>query len=100
VADHFPVTHVARHYMALAEDLLKGQERIVRPSGWVGPVLDWVKLVNENLIHRNLGLTPCLIDIQPNGMPPVSFQNPESEREKIDWDRFWTFYADELRRGE
>ena len=97
-SDNLPVWSLARVYAEVAEELLKGgPERIARPSGWLEAAKEFVEAINAQLIVKHLGQSPCLVEIKPNGKPPMSYENPEAERLTLNLNECWAQYAKELR---
>jgi hypothetical protein len=99
LSDNLPIWSLAHVYADIAEGLLKGEEKIVRPSGWVATAKDFVEVVNGELVVKNLKQTLCKTEIKPNGKPPMSFENPATERISLDLDQCWSSYASELRKA-
>jgi hypothetical protein len=98
LSDNLPVWSLAQVYAEVAEELLNGKaERIARPSGWVAAAKEFVEAVNAQLVVKHLDQSPCLVEIKPNGKPPMSYENPEAERLTLNLNECWEQYAKELR---
>lgn len=92
-SDNIPWYALAETYVEAAQDLLQGKARVVRPSGKVSTVLEFVNEVQAELIVKGLGLGPAQLDIAQNPPAPSHFANPSGERRDVDWNYAWSEYA-------
>jgi len=98
IGDRVSVFHVAETYCSLVDGLLDGRAQIVRPSGWVGPLDEWIKLVLEELVKRQLGIKPCSVIKNESPKKPGVLMNSKSEKLNINWPSVWKQYAEWLRQ--
>lgn len=94
--DHIPVKILSESYVKCAEKLLLKEALIYRPSGWTVSNLDWVSVVNHELIVKRLGLPHCQIafpSAKDKPVPLVFMSNQEGDLQTPDWRQFWDEYA-------
>lgn len=91
--DVIPIRVLARQYVSTVEQLVAGEAKTIRPSGWVGSVESWVKKVNEELIENRLQQNAAPIQFESSLSVTNSLANPSSERVPISWGEEWDHYA-------
>ncbi len=93
LADTLPAPALAESYAEAALALLAGRASLRRPSGRVEAARDFAGRVLRELAVAELGLSPCRLELARPAGPAPAFQNPERERQRLDWPAFWRSYA-------
>jgi nucleoside-diphosphate-sugar epimerase len=94
VSDNIPASSLAQTYLQVAEDLFaQGLASIVRPSGWIMTVREWVELINGQLLVASLGRAPCEVQWGSNEAPKTEYRNRDVIAEMPSPNAFCTDYA-------
>ena len=92
VIDQYPVKDLAQIYLRVASALLQKNTMVVRPSGWVGSVAEWVEKVSRELVSEELNLPRPEIVLRSSRASIK--RRRSSRRQKLsNWSHVWSEMA-------
>ena len=91
------MTELAKVYVQVAEDLLKGITHTKRPSGWISSVKDLGETVNQEVLVKRLGWQPCELGLGDGQANSNFLHNDLEQKAETDWEFFWDEYANWLK---
>lgn len=93
ISDNLPITELVKIYLDAANNLLKGIEKIYRPSGWVTTVQELGNAVNKEILSSRLKSRNCEFDLGKANPLQNFLRNSKDEEVDTNWDYFWSEYA-------